>query len=206
MGLATGDVVLVSLRGTLFGQRTMNVLRYVVTVPSTGASITQDLTDIADAFANTATATLPLNKLLPMQGASQTYDTVRAQRVYPARTVYAYSSVAATGTNASDCKTPNIAVSLTKRTLLAGRHGIGRMQIPAVPDAEITAGIVSNALITLGVDLGNQLIGEKVIGSNGLKIWACTAANVSALDSKVSSTQVQDTVRTMHRRTVRVGE
>lgn len=206
MGLATGDCVLVTFRSVLFGQRMLMTLRYVVTVPSVGNSITQDLTDIADAFANAATATLPLNKLLPCQADQVVYDSVRAQRIYPARTVYVYSTLASFGTHPDACTTANISVSCTKRSLFPGRHGLGRVQIPGVPATQYNNGLVEAGYRTLCIAFNNTLVGEKTIAAAGLKVWACVSANINSLDTKVSSMEVQDTLRTMHRRTVRVGE
>jgi len=205
MGLATNDVVQVTFFGTLFSQRIMTVLNYVVTQPAVGTSIAQDLDDIVTTFGNPATATLPLNKLLACQGPEVVQDYVRAQQIYTARSVYDQLAIASPGTHADSTKTANVAASVTKKSLLAGRHGIGRVQVAGVPDSQLVAGKLNGAYLTLLQTFGDTLIGEKTMAGGALKLKCVITRASGAVASAVSQTVPQDTVRTMHRRTVGLG-
>lgn len=208
MALAINDVIQVSIRQTLFDQRILNILHYLVTVPHTGSSGDQ-LTDIAVSIANDTGSQPIVGSMLALFGPEAMIDDIRAQTVWPARSIYYQAAVGQAGTNVGAVRTANLAMSLAKRTETPGRRGIGRIQLAGVGDGYIVAG---------KWDLGG--IGAEVLAlRNALKGSYTTATtpitlvpvifNPGAVGDKwslITNFDFEDTVRTMHRRTLRLGE
>jgi hypothetical protein len=208
MALALGDVIQVSLRGTLYGQRILNVLHYSVAVAGSGT----DFDQIDILTSNLVTGGGSVDPLVPFLNAiapQYQLEEVRAQRVYPTRTIYAYTIDGRFGTYATGTETTNIAASLEKRTLTPGRMGIGRIQIAGVPTAAMDNGECSAAYkATELTDLAQALL-LSITTSGPVVTYTPCLFNPTSPGAKFSplfSIVVKDTLRTMRRRTVRLGE
>lgn len=211
MALALNDIIEVSFRGTLFGQRILNTLHYVVSV-AVGSGTTEDqlLHLASDIQGGLGSVPGLKSHFLDCIAIQYTLDTIRAQRVYPARTVFQEVTSGDVGQYVvADCKTPNIAASIFKRTATPGRMGVGRMQMAGVPDDGFSSGLINPG--TIGVPLAIWAADMKLnfttsapVQTYGPCLYNPTGAGLRF--SLITSTGVEDTLRTMHRRTLRVGE
>lgn len=208
MALAANDVIQVSVRQTLFDQRILNILHYVVTVPHSGATSDQ-LTDIAVSIANDTGSQLIVGSMLALQGPEVSIDNIRSQVVYPARSIYYQADVSQNGANIAGCKTPNVAMSFAKRSETPGRMGIGRMQLAGVGDGYMVAGKWD--LTGIGAEvlaLRNALKGSYTTATTPITMVP-VIFNPGAPGDKwsvITDFSFEDTVRTMHRRSLRLGE
>lgn len=204
MGLATGSVVTITYNSTLFDQRLMTVLRAVITVPDPATSVQQDLSALATYFADPAVGK-PCDLMQACQVEDVEYQNVRTQQIYPARSTFWNEVLTTTGQIDDDAGTANVAASITKRSLLPGRKGIGRIQLGGIPTSAYTDGFVSAGQLTKLNAFGTSLLGSIIPLGTVMRAKLCTSADGTALDSTVFSTEAQNTLRTMHRRTVGLG-
>ena len=208
MALAQFDVVQVSIRSTLFDQRILNILHYVVNVPHTGSDLDQ-LKDIATSIANDTGSQPIVSTLLALFSPELQIDDIRAQKVYPTRTIYQQTAVGQNGTNVAGVKTANTAMSFTKRSETPGRKGIGRIQLAGIGDGYMVAGKWDLAGIGAEVlAVRNALVGTYTTATTPITLVPCIFNPTGAPShySPVLSFDFEDTVRTMHRRTLRLGE
>lgn len=208
MSLQVGDILAVSFRASLFEQRIINVLHYKLESTASTGSSEADLQRWADTMAGqAAVANTPTNSLLSLACPEYNLDEVRVQRVYPARTIYAQAFINQPGTHAGNCVSPNQAFSILKRGNVPGRFAVGRVQIAGIPSNSIL-----NGEVTVGyqLDLANFKAGFaatlNTIGPNmSMKPVIFNPVHVPH-STDIFEWVEQLTVRTMHRRTVRVGE
>jgi len=208
MPLALGDVVQVSLKGSLFGQRILNILHYSVSVVGTGTEYDQ-LSRLSSDIALGAAATDILTPFLSAIAPQYTLEEIRCQRVYPTRTVYAKTSVTIFGAYATGTELTNVAVSLEKRTLAPGRMGIGRLQLAGIPTAvidngEVTAGYQAGELAALAA-----ILIQTITTTGPVVTFSPCLFNPTAPVNKfepIFSIIPQSTIRVMRRRTLRIGE
>jgi len=208
MSLALGDVVQVSLRGTLYGQRILTILHYSVGVTAAGTDYDQ-LSILSSNLVTGGGSSDPIPQILAGQAPEYQLEEIRAQRVYPTRTVYAATIDGRFGTYATGTELSNIAASFEKRTLTPGRMGIGRVQLAAIPTAamnngELTAGYLAAEAANIA-----QAIMMGITTSGPIVTYAPCLFNPTAPVNKFSpllSVIPQASLRTMRRRTLRVGE
>lgn len=206
MAISVGDVIRVVYFQRLFGQRIDSVFHLRCTVaPAPGTTEAQALLNIAIRFSD---PTFPLLMFwAPLVGPSLLFDEVRAQKVWPNRSVYQKFAIGTTGTNADDATTANVAASIEKRTLHPGRKGIGRWQIAGVPATKIISGALAPSYLTSLSGLAGALVGDQSITSDSSKYRFCLwNGGAITSDDDMFDPQPKDTVRTMRRRTLRVGE
>lgn len=208
MALATNDVIQVSFRGTLYGQRILNILHYAVVSAPSGSTIDQ-LEGLANSMANNTGSVQPVAKLLAVLSTDFTLDDVRTQVVYPTRTLYTQIASGATGAVEMTAGTANMAVSILKRGVDGGRKGVGRMQIAGVPQGQAALGKWDfSGVLTDWADLRAALAASFTSASPVVTmtpvIYNPTGAGLKF--QAIWSWTQEDTVRTMHRRTVRLGE
>jgi len=207
-GMAVGDIVQVSFRGTLFDQRILNIFHYVVNVAGTG-TVVEQLSAFANGFIVDALGTNFQTEFLNCLAPSYTLDVVRTQRVYPTRSIYAQATADTPGTFATDTEVSNIAASILKRTETPGRMGIGRVQLAGIPTAAYENGSLSNAYLT-GVltNFATDMVQSLTEPARGVTFVPCLYNPTAAGDkfSVIVAATPQSSIRTMHRRTLRVGE
>lgn len=199
------DIVQVTMFQTMNLNTILNVHYYRCVTPDvlgTYESICAAFkTNIYDAFASSWGA-----GLLAMQSNQILHTVLRVQRIKPVRSVGVVVAVALNGLLNDNCDTNNSALSITKRTPLAGRAFLGRMQVGGIPKSgmqggewsagtKASAGSVANALVqplTAGVSLAvfNPCLFHRTIVPNF---------------TDITSSQVQASIRTMHRRTLQLG-
>lgn len=203
-GLQQGDVCLLTYRGTLFGQRVMTVLRFYVTTASARDTVIEDLADVAEFYQDTANE-LTAAYLEALTG-QVTVAEVRAQRIYPTRSIYMSKVIDEVGVNPGTAETANICGVLTKRSALAGRHGVGSVHFPGLSATDCVDGTITGGYQTKMGLFGAALIGTKTIVGSGLAFRFCTGAGTYGPLSQIIETVPQDTCRVMRRRTLRIGE
>jgi hypothetical protein len=207
MALALGDVIQVSFRGSLFNQQILNILHFSVGVIGTGT----DYDQLSMFTSNLVTGGGSVDLVLPFMACmppEYALEEVRAQRIYPTRTVYAFTLSGAFGQYATGTETTNVAASIEKRTLTPGRMGIGRLQLAGVPTAAMNNGEVSAAFKgTEMLNLANTMI-QTITTTAPVVTYNPCLFNPTATGPKFSplfSCIPMDTLRVMRRRTLRVG-
>lgn len=209
MALAINDIYSVQLRGDLLGQQIITSLHYATTVVGTAPSEGAYLADLADTIEASGALVPLVDKYIAGAAQNYTLQTIRTQRVYPTRTVYVEAISATPGGIVEDANTSNIAASILKKTLLFGREGIGRMQYAPVPPSkmlhgEVTAAYASTELL----DIANAMIMGITTTAFASTLVPClyTPNQPPPKFAQLFSAQVKLSLRTMHRRTLRVGE
>ena len=211
MPLALNDIIQVSVRGLLFGQRILTVLHYRVSTAAGVTSAEAQLGEFSEDFANNLGGVTVLFDMRAAVGGQYVFKEVRAQRVYPTRTVYRSTLIDVTGTHVDDATTANIAASITKQTARPGRMGVGRIQLAGIPQTMIVAGALNpdymaGELTTLGEAIVDDAYTSPTEG------WVATPCLFNpAFDgaqkwADLLTFTVNDSLRTMHRRTLRLGE
>lgn len=210
MSLALNDIVAVSFRGTLFGQRIINTLHYAVAVAATGTTEDNLKLITTDIQAGTGSIAGLKAHFLDCIAIQYTLDVIRAQRVYPARTVFQETVSGDVGQySPSDCKNPNVSISVWKRSLTPGRMGVGRLQLAglgydAFLDGEVDPGTVGTFINTFAADVKTNYTTSAPVITLTPVLYNPTGAFPKF--SIITSTGFETTARTMHRRTLRVGE
>lgn len=208
MALALDDVVSLSIWGTLFGQRIITVLHYAVSVVSAGSTEDQLKQFANDWVSGTGSVPGSLDHMLEAQGIEYTCDYVRAQRVSPTRTIFMQWNSNDVGTHADPCTTANIAISLQKRTATPGRKGVGRVQLAGIPQTGYADGSVNPVyevakLLPWCTDLMSSFTTSA--GPVTFVPVLYNPTNPTPHYSPLIQVLPESTVRTMHRRTLRVG-
>src|SRR5437868_5468897 len=134
--IAVNNVIRLTFFQSLFSQRLLTVLHLrCKTAPTTGTSSEQTLLNIATRFSDETHPLIAAWK--GVVSSNLTFLECRAQRVWPSRTVYQKSLMVFEGT-AAPASTANVAASIEKRTLLPGRHGIGRVQMGGLDSSQFS--------------------------------------------------------------------
>lgn len=204
--VAIGDVFRVTYFQSLFDQRILNVFYLRCTVAPTGGVSYYDATaNLAARLGDDGIA--PVQNWLPIVGDELEFNFCRAQRVYPTRDIYAQETMGVDGSHADPATMSNDAMSVEKRTLTFGPQGIGRMQLAGVPASTITAGKFSGAYQVAVQSFADTFLGDITVAADSSKYRFCLFNGTAATaDDDYFDMIVHDTVRTMHRRTLRVGE
>lgn len=206
--IADSDVFRVSFFQTLNLQRLLTVLHFRFS--------TALITDYLDAMNNLATALA--NSFVgagtfsgwgTLVTADLTFDFLRVQRVADSREVYIERLISTTGTLTAPSAPPNVALTLNKRTLKPGRHGRGDLHMGGCAQASLSQGIWSPLLVGNATSIWSGILTNPFVDSvTGNEI------RFGVYDPELTMGGIQDIinvvgfnqVRTMHRRTVGLGE
>lgn len=206
MAIVINDVIRVTYWQRLFSQRVLTVLHMrCTTAPGAG---TDDFTALNNLSQVLAAPTDPLmSKWRALVAPDLLFDEVRSQKVYPSRSVYGSSAMGYTGTFAGTANTANIAASIEKRSSVPGRRGIGRVQMAGVPTVALVSGSFTSAYLTAVRTAWLEMLIAVASPVDGAVYQTCLWGGLQTGPSTdLIDVQAKDTVRTMHRRTVRVGE
>jgi len=207
MALTAGDILQVSLRGTLFEQRMLTVLHYRVITGSASGTVYGDVLSWAQYFGGLTGAGQLLDLYLATCCPEYLLEQVRVQRVAPDRSAYAVENVNAFGTHANACRTANLSCSITKRGNGGGRWATGRVQMPGLPSDNVVDGEIAVGAQVDYVNLGNQFAANQ----NNAGITQTVQPVIFNPGRTPNWVEIlnwlpQTTARTMHRRTLRLGE
>jgi len=204
--LPTGAQVQLTFWGRLFEQVIMNTFRYqAVGTPNPATDYRTYLDDffskieLAGGLQEKYLSTLPTN-LTVYKKTVQTY--------WPIRQRYVSDTMSEAGTSSFiTASTANVAASIKRMSDTIGPRGVGRVQIPVPAGAMIDGHLQPTYMTGELQDLADQMI-ETIPGLLGDINWVPVLFGVTddvAHTSEIYATEVEDTVRTMHRRTVRLG-
>jgi len=205
--LASGDVLLITLRYSQAGQKLMNT-QMVEYLDADGA------TDDYSTFANQVITRITdsghiVDYIQNITSSTFSVDSVTVQKIYPTRLAAVVSTVNLIG-GVSGTPTPvNSAITITKRSINATRWGVGSWHQPGllVTDMANSGSWSTTKPQDLAVKLNAEFVGPKTptgaVGSYTGILWSRTSPTRK---TPVTSFTEQLTIRTMHRRTVRVGE
>lgn len=208
MAVAVNDLFRVDLMGFCFNQRIILTHSYAL------STVTGVHTESAASLAlggalivgGTADLVSPYAALLPPQ---YTFDRIRVQKVAPVRFRYENTVIVGTGTHAANTEATNQAAALEFHTALAGRDQVGVKHIGPIPQ-DVTvqdSGELTAAYKTLLQTLAtNMKLSPSALGGN--LVWTPVIAHKTPVGSFtiITNNLVQETIRVMRRRTVRVGE
>lgn len=207
--IAAGMIISASTRGTQNGQRIINTSHYIVdTGPTVGVPVNTALNALNTKLQ--AGGGWPA-ELRAVTGSDFDLDFVRLQVIYPTRLPFIDFVFTPPGPADLPCLPANCAVSIERRGLGTTRHDVGRMQVPGVPvewvnDGRITVGNLDNygPLANALTDVIADGVGVDSIVVPIL--WDAKAPFPTPRYQYVTLAKVYDEVRTMHRRTVGLGE
>jgi len=207
VALQVGDIMQVSLVGEIFDQRVLTVLHYRVTTGSASGTVFADTQSWADYFEGLVAAGQLITRYLACCAPEYLLVEVRAQRVAPTRNPYAVKSSNSFGTSANAARFTNLCGSISKRGAIAGRWAVGRVQMPGLPSDDVVDGNISVGQLTNYGLLALQL----EMDQNNVGITQVVRPVIYNPSRTPNYTEIVDwlpqrTVRTMHRRTLRLGE
>lgn len=203
--LIAGSIVQITFRTTLFDQRIINTFQYYP-VGTIDPNVEYD-----EYLSNLITNMQAVDGLVAKWSAVVPADidtlVVRAQPTYPARLRYIEQTLGIVG-GGTTSSTTNVAASITRKSYVMGPHGIGRIQIP-ISASDAVAGKIPAASPAYGplTALAAEML--DVIPDVALAVtWIPIINTAGAVlpTQAVYQSQIQDTVRVMRRRTVRLGE
>jgi len=201
---AVGDVLLVSVRATAFGQRVINTFHYGI-AGMTGAPTLQAVADALDTKLNEVNGFMAKMKACcPPQWGT---DFIWVQRVAPVRAVAFKYQHLILGSFASSATSANQASVIERRGDLANRKNVGCIHLvyPNL-DQDASSGFVSTdlaaALVAFAPFLVNTVSLPGVATLQPVLFNGPTFADVTP----ITQSFVQTTIRTMSRRTVGRGE
>jgi len=205
--MTLNDIMRVSYFGTLAGQRIMTVHygRVSTIVDTPYRDFAQNIaTDLA---ADCAGAGFWGDVRGELSDSFQ-FDYLRVQRIFPNREIYSQATINAAGGTMSPASAPTDTAAFEKRTLFPGRKGHGDLHLAGLPANKQALGLWDAAQLTVLRAFLAQLTVEYTGASgNGLK-WGLFAPGIAPpnhFDQFVEVTSFPQ-VRTMHRRTVGLGE
>lgn len=100
---------------------------------------------------------------------------------------------------------PNMAQTVTRRSLNTGRSTISNLKLPGVPRAEVVGGFLTPAQV-VRLDAFAQASKQEIPLSTGGKLIPTTFhRSAPSLGEILTLAHAHNTVRTMHRRTVGLG-
>lgn len=206
--LAVNDLIFVTYKMRLWGQRIMNTFYY--SVSAVGAVPGDRWT----AYASLRTQMqLPAGLEVDLRAcmtADVSLETLRLQFISPQRMAFREFVVGNNGTHPGVSGTPNVAASIERRTELASRHGVGRIQIAGMPDNAYSTGFLTVPYIAVLDTLATE-IPRDITDAAGNTYRPVLAYHdpLSAppwVASPVIGCETKNTVRVMRRRTVGLGE
>jgi len=205
---AVGDIAKVALYQTLYGQRVLNVFHYrLAEIVGTHPQSTV-LQELATKFADETAVNGVVNEMRSNVSEDLMFDLVRTQMVHPLPTVYRQSVIALPGLIAQPAGTSNVALSITLKTERFGRRGLGRKQIAGIDQAGYEGGFLTALSLTAFAVVG-QAMELPIETTTGTCVWVPVIYHGPSFEvpyDVVTDSVVQDTVRDMRRRTVRLGE
>lgn len=207
MGLLNNDIVQLSWRGRIFGQRILMVRNYLIVGDyNVATSIAQDLDDIKQQLAPAGAfdATTAYLACLPPE---YKLEELRAQRLKAVRSAMRSTVfVAAPGTNANSATVPSDSAAITFRTDLAGRSQISTVKVGPLPDAASAAGFLTAPQLALHSTLATKLLTQFTPAGSG-SVVAPVVVGKSLSSPSILTTAIPElTSRVITRRTVGRGE
>lgn len=200
--LADGDVIQCIIETRLNQQRLLNVLHYKCVGTPTNVNY----------FGGMAALNTDLNKanglikgMLDLMSQDASIWSVYSQRVWPTRGPLVELSIVDPGLVAGAAAPQNVTMSITKKVDAAGRGYNGRIQLVGLPLSGITDGLWNAGQIALVSQWAPMLLEALDAGADIDRYYPVTWNRSTGGTNNVRDFEVQEEVRTMHRRTVGLG-
>lgn len=207
MPLTVGDTVQISYSGRCFNQRILFTHNFRVSETTSSAPATEITLDIAEFFSDAAN---PLReKYLACLPPQYTLDEVRAQVLYPLRLPYASVPLGVPGEGQDAAETTNLAACFTLHTALTGRDQIAVSHIGPISSVHAASGVWTASILGALIDLADECTNTYAITAaltTLVPVVLHKGANANPRYHDVVGFRIQQTVRTMRRRTVGRGE
>lgn len=208
MGQPLLSILECRVRGNANGQEMLSVFHYRVSAVSTLAASGPEENEFINQFASGGTLNLQ-DVLLDCQSSSYLCTGIDAQFVDPTRLVSISQTFASPGSVASPVGAQNVSAVVTRRTVLAGRSQVSTLHIPGIATTsyalgKVTAGMLASMNI-LATRMTTQLVALVGGGIYTPVIWHRKKFPLVGSSDIVNSTLVQETIRTMRRRTIGIG-
>jgi len=204
--LPLNSITMVSIFSRLAEQRVINTFHYQF------EGTPDPDVDYRDYYASLGAALLdPLGLVgayLPCCPTDMFVETLRIQTIWPIRQRYVKTVIGSAGTaTGGAAKTANVAMSIRRVSDTIGPQGVGRIQIPLAQDWQVDGYVDSAA--GLAADPLAALMTLPVLGTLEPSTWNPVLFGVTASvahTSLIIDASLEETVRVMRRRTVRLGE
>jgi len=203
-GINMGDTLEITVEGALLGQRTMNIFHYNVIAPSTAPSFIVAMNALLADWLNSATGP----QLMILAAAAQNWEcqNIRGQRLWPTRSLAVYQVDGRPGLRPADCTAPNLSAVITKHGEFGTRKDVGSFHLAGLSDLDYTEGLISGPQLTRMDALATRIRTTLVVAGGGTEALPCLIGEDGpAATRTIVQCEVQDTLRVMRRRTLRVG-
>lgn len=206
MGHAVGDIIQVTFQYQVSQNQMMNILHYRVESSSSTATDIADNQSLADYLAAQTGAGQWLDVWASGLGSTTSFVSARVQKISPFLTPYALEPIVMTGQIVDNCNIPNVAMTITKRGQAGGRQGIGSLHLGGIPDNRAFAGNWAGNAQAWWTSLSNFFVNNITTPLTNITYKPCIY-NKGAIPpyNYVLDWQRQNSVRTMHRRTLQLG-
>lgn len=198
------DAILeVVIRSRLAAQRQMTVLHFRITEMSAPADQFNILETIDDRL---AAADGIYDAIANVSGNDCEFDEVQLQWVHPFRYAYRrFASMPLIGQYDGACFPPNVAATITKKGVEAGRHSLGSVHLPNVPSGSVNEGLFVAPVFDLYTTLATRLKTPYTLATTGVITPVIYNKLAPAASKTVETTVFQPEVRVQRRRTVGLG-
>lgn len=206
--VAVGDIFQCQLVSELYGQTLRTVLHYRVAEAPTAATDRYAFYDVIASKLDTEIAGNAFSRIVAIQSQDVLTRYTQFQVVRPSRLVFKRNLLSGTGAAAETPGALNSAGYILKKTSFAGRNAIGSVHVGGIPTTHIAQGKwdvdTQDSLADIATSIRAELFDEGL----GYQLIPCLAPHVGALTLPfyVTDAIASVEVRTMRRRTLRVGE
>jgi len=204
--VGNGAILEVSFLGRSYEQRTISLFHYRYETGS-GPVDGPTLINTVNPLINSAAANKLLSDYMAPLAEGFTMEQIVYQWIFPTRYARVVKSPMVTAGSVVDSQVPpNTALAITKKGDAAGRRNVGTLHMPGVPLGGLNGG--EWAVATLD-SFGNLLtrLHEAVNIEFGINLIPVLLHRAAPADSpEITNANSNITVRTMHRRTVGLGE
>ena len=197
------------------GQVLMNVLHYAPEGVSTGFTVPELTQAFLDSNQGNGNGTF-MGEAKKMMASEANFYQVTAQLVYPQRWQVKKATVNVSGAIAGAANAQNIAMTFEKLGDLGNRHNVGSLHLGGISDTRYVQGLFTNTALTDAAGLQTFLTATLVdaVSPATYKPVIMNKTPIPGSDpvryqisgsSPITTVLIQDTIRTMRRRTLRLG-
>jgi len=205
--LPLNAITQVTFFGTLADQRIMNTFHFQFQgTPSPSIDYRTYYTALGDELKAVGGMK---DKYLDIIPQNMTFNYMHIQTIWPVRQRYVYVTVGELGTSdAGNASTANIAFSIRRVSDIIGQAGVGRVQIPVGSNWMDVGKLALAALpdVTAFTPYMTEVTTTAAPDAEWLPVLFGVHDGGVVSVSEIIESYPEDTLRTMHRRTVRLGE
>lgn len=200
--VAANDIIQVLVEYRLNDQRLFNVFHYRYNATPTTTEYLAAMAQVNTEF-NAANQWIDKWKDAASENA-QVWE-VSTQRIHPVRSPRVILSVVDPGTKVGAAAPQNVTLSITRQVDAVGRGYNGRVQLVGLPAAGMTDGQWSAGTLTDVQPLADYLKQQLEPGLDPPILFPITWNPIGEGYNNVIGSTVHEEIRTMHRRTLRLG-